>query len=277
MRKPGSIFLLAVFIGALAAAMVYRHLRDLRAQMDTARPSNSAMVDVVVANAPIPIGTRIEEGAVRTVSWPADVQPEGVLKDPKQAVGSVVRASVARNTPITQSDLVPPGAGILPLMIDEGMRGMSVRVDDVTGVSGFITPNSHVDVLIAGNPDQNGDGQQRSKVVLQNIKVLATGKTVELKDDKPVEAPTVTLLVSPDEAEKLTLATRYEPLRLALRNYQDEEFVRTPGASTRVLFDGQVAPPVAMPSAPAAERVREPAPYTVEILMGETLTKQPIL
>ena len=121
------------------------------------------------------------------------------------------------------------GVGLLPLLITEGMRAMSVKVDSVTGVSGFITPNSRVDVLVAGKPEGGGDEDERSKLILQNVRVLATGKSIEQKDEKPVEVPTVTLLVSPEEAEKLTLATRQEPVRLALRNYRDEEVVRTSG------------------------------------------------
>src|SRR5947207_9607427 len=155
-------------------------------------------------------------------------------------VGSIARATIERNQPILQQALVAQGSGLLPLMIPEGMRGMSVRVDTVTGVSGFITPLSQVDVIIAGQ--REGEQDQKSKVVLQNVKVLAIGKSIEQKDEKPVEVPTVTLLVSPADAEKLTLAARQEPVRLALRNYRDDDFVTTPGMSTRALF-GYVAPP----------------------------------
>src|SRR5206468_2579762 len=97
----------------------------------------------------------------------------------------------------------------------------------VTGVSGFITPNSRVDVVVSGNP--GGENDLLSKVVLQNIRVLAIGTSIEQRDNKPVEVPTVTLLVTPQDAEKLTIATRQEPVRLALRNYRDEEAVQTTG------------------------------------------------
>src|SRR5262249_5194084 len=132
--------------------------------------------------------------------------------------------------------LIPKGAGLLPLLITDGMRGMSVKVDSVTGVSGFITPNSRVDVLVSGTPEQGGNQEQRSKLILQNIRVLATGTTIEQKDEKPVDVPTVTLLVPPADAERLTLAARQEPVRLALRNYRDEDLINTPGIGTRALF-----------------------------------------
>jgi pilus assembly protein CpaB len=274
MRKPGNIFLLAILVGALAAALVYRQFSALQTQMEQATTSGvgRSTVDVVVATEPIPLGAKIEETQVRVVAWPADLEPEGVIRDPKAPVGVTARVSIEKNQPIVQAALLPAGVGLLPTMIDEGMRGMSVRVDEVTGVSGFITPNSRVDVLVAGNPDEGELHGQRSRIVLQNIKVLATGRTIEQKDDKSVEVPTVTLLVSPDDAEKLTLAARYEPVRLALRNYRDEQMVETPGVSTRKLFkgyddgDGQ-----------AAAGSGGPAPYEIDVLLGDKLTRQAVL
>ena len=120
--------------------------------------------------------------------------------DVTAVVNNVAIVSIDKNQPVLQSQVATQNSGLLPIMIGEGMRAMSVKVDDVTGVSGFITPNSRVDVVIAGTPE--GSQEQRSKVVLQNIKVLATGKLVEQRDNKPVEVPTVTLLVSPEDAER---------------------------------------------------------------------------
>jgi pilus assembly protein CpaB len=271
MRKPGNILLLAILIGALSAALAYRYFRQLRADLEAARgTANRPVVEVVVATQPIGIGSRIEENQLKIVSWPIEAQPDGAFRDVKLVAGSVAVASIERNEPILQTQVVGQAAGLLPLMINEGMRGMSVKVDDVTGVSGFITPNSHVDVVIAGTPE--GAQEQRSKVVLQNIRVLAIGKFIEQRDNKPVEVPTVTLLVSPEDAERLTLAATFQPVRLALRNYRDEEVVRTAGMLSRGLFDGD-----GHPSAPGkAPAPRRAAPYSVEILLGEKLTRQPL-
>jgi pilus assembly protein CpaB len=148
-------------------------------------------------------------------------------------------------------------------------------VDSVTGVSGFITPNSRVDVLIAATPQNGGQGEdneERSKVVLQNVKVLAIGKSIEQVDEKPVEVPTVTLLVSPADGEKLTLAARHEPLRLALRNYRDENLVDTPGISTSELFEGER--PAKVTPVHVERRRAAPPRYTVDVLLGEKLTQQ---
>src|SRR6266571_1847508 len=162
--KPGSIFLLAILLGALVAALVVRHVRRLQEEIAAVRgSSNRPTVDVVVAADQIPIGSRIEANHVKLVAWPVEAQPEGTARTTKDVLGSIARATIERNQPILHQDLVAQGSGLLPLMIPEGMRGMSVRVDTVTGVSGFITPNSHVDVVIAGQAE--GEQDQKSKVV----------------------------------------------------------------------------------------------------------------
>jgi pilus assembly protein CpaB len=280
MRKPGNLLILAIVIGALGAALVYRQLASLRSEIESTRQAPNSTVDVVVASETIPLGTRIQSKWVKVVPWPKDIAPEGAIADPKAVIDSVARVSIDKNQPLTQSQLLTGNAGLLPTMIPEGMRAMSVKVDDVTGVSGFITPNSRVDVLVAGAAGEGeGNQEQRSKLILQNITVLAIGRSIEQREDKPVEVPTVTLLVSPDQAEKLTLAARYEPVRLALRNYGDADLVGTPGISTATLFETparrQQAAPAAAPrqAAPEARRERRPR-YSVEVLLGEKVTRQ---
>lgn len=273
MRRPGSILLIAIVIGALTSAWVYRYLRSQQAAIEAARnTSTTAAVDVVVASTTIPIGTRLEANQLKTVRWPADAEPEGALRTPDAAIaGSIARTTIEKNQPLRQSDLVNAQVGLLPMLITDGMRAMSVRVDNVTGVSGFITPNSRVDVLVSGTPE--GESGQVSKLVLQNIRVLATGTSIEQRDNKPVEVPTVTLLVSPQDAEKLTLATRQEPVRLALRNYRDEEAVHTAGVTVQALF-GQERHPVPL-AAPMVAKRHEPSPrYGVEVILGEKFTRQ---
>ncbi len=271
MRRPGTILLLAVVLGALSAAMVYRQMRLQQEQVALARRAASgATTDLVVAAEPIAIGSRITANQVRVVQWPADIVPEGAVLKVDGAVGAVAKSTLPKNQPIVQAQLIPQGAGLLPLIISDGMRGMSVRVDSVTGVSGFITPNSRVDVVVAGTPQ--GDQDMRSKIVLQNVRVLATGTSIEQKDEKPVEVPTVTLLVSPEEAERLALATRQEPVRLALRNYHDDDMVHTGGVTTRQLFaDGT---PVLGPAKTTTRRTTGGGGYSVEILLGDKSTRQ---
>ncbi len=272
MRRPGIIFLFAIVIGALLSALVYGNLKQQRAELEAAqRAMEHGTTGVLVASEEIPIGSKITAGQVRIVRWPSEIQPEGALTDATAVVGRIARTGIDKNQPVVESQLVNEGAGLLPLLISDGMRAISVKVDDVTGVSGFITPNSRVDVLVAG-ADGGTTGQQKSKVILQNVKVLATGKSIEQKDDKPVEVPTVTLLVSPGDAERLTLATRTDPVRLALRSYRDDGYVGTTGISTRELY-GYVEPEPP-PLKVSAPRKPLPPPVIVDVLLGSKVIRQ---
>jgi pilus assembly protein CpaB len=271
MRRSGNIFLLAILIAALSAAMIYRYLRDQQLALEQAR--NAALgstVEVTVASEIIGIGDRIEAQQVRTVRWPLDAEPEGAIHDVQRVVGRIARTTLEKNQPVVESNLISEGAGLLPLLITEGMRAMSVKVDKVTGVSGFITPSSRVDVLVSGTVQGAGEeSQQQSKLFLQNIKVLAIGTTIEQRDNEAIEVPTVTLLITPEDAEKLTLATRQEPVHLALRNYRDEENVTTQGVTTAELFgrDGRA-------TARQPRRAGPPPRPSVEVLLGEERTQQ---
>jgi pilus assembly protein CpaB len=280
MQRPGAIFLLSIVLGALFAALVYRYLREQQTAVEMARRSATGQtVDVVVADAPIQVGTRIEANQVRIAHWPVDLEPQGTIRSVDLAVGSIARVSIDRNQPLQQSVLVPKGAGLLPLLITDGMRGMSVRVDGVTGVSGFITPNSRVDVVVSGNPNnEGGEAEIKGKVILQNVRVLATGKEIEQKDEKPVEVPTVTLLVTPEDAEKLTLATRQEAVRLVLRNYRDEDVVPTAGINMKTLFQPDPgAKGAPQSSAPADQAPRAKAGGGgIQVLLGDKVTRQPL-
>ncbi len=275
MRKPANIFLLAIIVGALSAAMIYRHLKSMNMEVEAAKAAGQHPVtDVVVARDTISIGTRIGNDNLKVVTWPADAQPDAAVHDPKDVVGSIARTTIGKNQPVATTELIAQGAGLLPLLIEEGMRAMSVKVDSVTGVSGFITPNSRVDVLIAGN---RGEGNEmRSRVILQNIKVMATGTIIEQKDEKPVEVPTVTLLVTPEQAETLTLATRYDSVRLALRNYRDEEMVETSGMTAAAMFHDRPVAPVAVAAEKDAAASCVPTGPSVEVFLGEKMVLQPL-
>lgn len=269
MRRPANLLFLALLIAALGAALVYRYLRDQQEELEEAKTKAlGSIVEVVVADELIPIGSRIKESQVKVIRWPKDAEPDGALYKADAAVNRVARVTIQKNQPVVNSYLVTDAAGLLPLLIPEGRRAMSVKVDKVSGVSGFITPNSFVDVLASGQVERpGGEREERSKLILQNIKVLAIGTEIEQKDDGAVEVPTVTLLVLPDEAEKLTLATRRDPIRLALRNYRDNSDVATPGQSMNELFGRKGG-------RPARNGKVAPARPSMEILLGETRTRQ---
>lgn len=277
MRKPANLLFLAIVIAALGSTLVYRYLNTQQAQLDAAREmakKSMETVDVVVASQVIEAGSRIREADVETIQWPADAEPAGSLAKVDEAVGKIARANIARFQPIAPELLTDHRAGLLPLLIEQGKRAMSVRVDKETGVSGFITPNSYVDVLATGVITEGDSREQRSKLILQNVKVMAIGKRIEIEDNEPVEVPTVTLLVSPEDAEKLTLATQQKPVQLALRHFEDDTSVDTPGLSMDQLLVKRAPKP-----APAPEPVRvvhraaAPERPTMEVLLGETMTR----
>jgi len=267
--------MMSLVLGALFAAMVYRYLDRQRTEIEMARhAAQGATVEVMVANDKIPIGSVIEPSHIRKVDWPSSLKPDGAISNPDDVIGQVALSTLDRNQPIVSGKLVRSGTGLLPLLISEGMRAVSVKVDQVTGVSGFITPNSRVDILTAGQSDTDNERDERSKLILQDIRVLATGQVIEQQDDgKPKEVPTVTLLVKPEDAEKLTLASRQDTIQLALRNYTDHELVKTAGMSRRLLFEADEK----APRPRSGRRGRGRRGPSVEVLLGEKLTRQPLL
>ncbi|HKM98873.1 MAG TPA: Flp pilus assembly protein CpaB, partial [Candidatus Binataceae bacterium] len=227
MRRPMVFVLLAGLAAMLASVMVYSALKRREAEVQQAMAHN---VEVVVAAYDLPLGTKIELGEVKMARWSADSMPEGAYTDPKQVIGSYVKNSLVSNEPVVQSKLFTGDktAGVMPLLIPFGMRAVSVPVDEVSDVAGFVLPHTRVDVLVA---TQGGQGSDRmfSKVILQNVEVLAVAQEVEQQKDEPTVVKVVTLLVTPQEAERLALASHSGSLRLAMRNYNDNKIVLTSG------------------------------------------------
>jgi len=228
MRRPMVFVLLAGLAAMLASVMVYSALKRREADVQRAMAHN---VQVVVASYDLPLGSRIELGEVKMARWSADSVPEGSYTDPKQVIGSYVKNSLVANEPIVQAKLFTGDktAGVMPLLIPFGMRAVSVPVDEVSDIAGFVLPHTRVDVLVAIS---SGEGNQKefSKVVLQNVEVLAVAQEVEQKKDEPTVVKVVTLLVSPQESERLALASHAGSLRLAMRNYNDNKIVLTSGS-----------------------------------------------
>jgi pilus assembly protein CpaB len=217
---------LAVLAATLAAIVVYSALRKREAELQKAVANT---VEIAVAAHDLPLGSRIDPEAVRTVRWARDSLPPGAVTNPQSVMNFVVKDAITENEPIVAGKLSSGerSSGILPLLIPPGMRAMSVAVDEVSDVAGFILPHSRVDVLVSLT--QSGD-RAFSKVVLQNVEVLAVAQEVEGKKDEPQLVRVVTLMVSPDDAERLALASNRGVLRLALRNYSDDKVVLTNGS-----------------------------------------------
>jgi pilus assembly protein CpaB len=262
--------LLAGLAAMVASVMVYSALKSREAQVQQAMAHN---VQVVVAAYDLPLGTKIDLGEVKLTRWSADSIPDGAYTDPKQVIGSFVKNSLVANEPVVRSKLFSGDktAGVMPMLIPFGMRAVSVQVDEVSDVAGFVLPHSRVDVLVSTQSE--GTGKAFAKVVLQNVEVLAVAQEVEEQNDKPTVVKVVTLLVTPQEAERLALASRSGTLRLAMRNYNDNKIVLTNGTDVaQMLRAYSLAPDVPVMAAKPEEPHHEIAaprrtkPVEIEIL-----------
>src|SRR5229473_7692161 len=264
MRRPMVFVLLAGLAAMLASVMVYSALKRREADVQRAMAHN---VQVVVASMDLPLGSRIELGEVKMARWSADSVPEGSYTDPKQVIGSYVKNSVVANEPIVQAKLFTGDktAGVMPLLIPFGMRAVSVPVDEVSDIAGFVLPHTRVDVLVAISAGEGAQGKEFSKVVLQNVEVLAVAQEVEQKKDEPTVVKVVTLLVSPQEAERLALASHAGSLRLAMRNYNDNKIVLTSGSDVaQMLRAYSLAPDVPVMAVQPERRVAAAPPHRVK-------------
>jgi len=247
----------AVVFGSIAAVSVYRYLAQ--AQAYTKNLNN-----VVVARVDIPIGERINAEKLAVVQLPRSAAPDGTFaKIDENIVGRVAITRIAAREPVTEGRLAPLGSAAgLSSVIPEGYRAMNVRVDDVVGISGFIMPGTLVDVVVVIEPPDNDSSRERvSKIVLQNIKVLANGANLDKpKNEKEAErVKTVTLQVTPEQAEKLALASSEGRLQLVMRNSIDQNDEVTSGATKKSLLSGERALPL---PEPGPGKDVKPAPRT---------------
>ena len=261
------VLAVALGLGGTFALATYRYIQN-RPVREVSLPTTP----VVVAAANLVLGTELSKEDLRVIAWPSDAVPAGAFKDPQELVGRGLVQSVTLNETVLPGKLSPVGAGAgLPPVIPEGKRAVSVRVNDVIGVAGYVLPGTHVDVLATVNPT-NQETDITSKVVLTNVLVLASGTKIEqdVESNKPISVSVVTLQVDPMEAERLTLASTEGKIQLALRNPLDTTAPPTPGirpaallgyAAPRAVTRVAGAPPVALPP--------PRPPVTVEMIRGD--------
>jgi pilus assembly protein CpaB len=242
----------ALLFGLLAAVSVSRYLSSAQA---TTKEFNR----VTVAKVPIPLGTKLIPEQLVVVQFSKESTPDGAFESPDKLVGRVAVTNIAVREPITETRLAPEGtAAGLSAIIPEGYRAMTVAVNDVVGISGFIMPGTLVDVVVVIDPQQSNGVQQGpiSKIVLQNIKVLANGQNIDKpenqRDANSVKA--VTLLVTPEQAEKLALASSEGKLQLMMRNSIDQDDEQTKGVDKRGLLGGDRAVPAPEPGSLKSEQ-----------------------
>ncbi len=241
----------ALMFGVLAAVSVSKYLSSAQAYTKN-------MNKVAVAKVAIPIGSKIIAEQIMVVQFPKESTPDGAFDSAEKLAGRVAVVNIAAREPITESRLAAEGtAAGLSAIIPEGYRAMTVKVDDAAGISGFITPGALVDVVVTIDP-REGSGMQDpiSKIVLQNIKVLANGQNID-KPENEREANSVkavTLQVTPEQAEKLALAATEGKLQLVMRSQIDQGNEETPGVNKRNLLGGDIAKPVPEPGAMKSEQ-----------------------
>lgn len=265
----------ALVLASIAAYMVYNFLSTKEKE---AAAQKTGMQPVVVAAVQIPFGAKLQTMQLKVVDWPKANLPEGTKSDPKALEGRMATAMIPANSPVLESSLAPvqSGGGVMSYIIPEGHRAVTVAVNDVVGVAGFVLPNSIVDVVATVTPPSGSQNTRLSKIVLQNIKVLATGQVLEQKEGKPVTSPTVTLDVTPEQAEKLIIASENR-VQLILKHLGDTEEVKTTGATVASLIGGYGPPRPA--GRPVARRAKAPAEkpisgVKVEVIRGNAKTTQ---
>ena len=277
------VTVLAIVFAVVAALLMYNYLQK-QDQMKA-----GAYQTIVVAATEIPIGSKISDTMIKTAPWPKESIPPGSITDPKalNAAGRISIKNIPAGEPITEDKLVPAGgdagAGFMTYAVPSGHRAVTVAVNEVAGVAGFITPGNKVDVVLT-TPIPGSPNETISKIVLQNVPVLATGQiTQEQKEGKPVIVPTVTLDLAPEAAENLVLAANKGPLQLLLRNYSDSAEVVGRGATIRKVLAG-TEPQAENKTSPVVRIIRRAQPrraapppnyYSVEIIKGnERSSKQ---
>jgi pilus assembly protein CpaB len=270
MRRPVIFVLLAGFAALVAAMVVYSALKRREAEVAAAKIQS---VDIIVAAHELGIGSKLDASSVKTARWSRDSLPPGAFTDMSGVMDKYTMSSFVENEPITADRLFSgdKNAGVLPLLIPPGMRALSVPVDEVSDIAGFVLPHAHVDVLVSVTANDH----PLSKIVLQDVEVLAIAQDIEHVGDKPQVVHVVTMLVTPDQAERLTLASGQGGLRLALRNYDDKAVVATDGITVAQLLGSA---PMAAPEAVqehmvyAAPRPRA-RPVSVEVMRNGSSTE----
>jgi pilus assembly protein CpaB len=269
-----AVLALAILAGGGLAYGTYNFMQN-----QPVKTVNTPTQAVVVAAADLQLGSELKKEDVTVIQFPAGKTPDGTFANPQEVIGRGLIVPIVKNEPILKAKLASKEAGSgLPPVIPEGMRAVSVRVNEVVGVAGYVLPGNRVDVVATASPtDQHSD--TTSKVVLSNVQVLTAGTRIEQGQDqsKPVQVTVVTLLVYPDQAERLALASTEGKIQLALRNPLDQGAPPTPGVKTAGLMGSAQAKPTQYASAsrprsaqPVTNTVPAAPPLpTVEIIRGD--------
>ncbi len=274
-RRLLTILLIAFVIAGFCAWLVYRMVG-----VRVAASKPMATTRIVAAARDIPLGTVITSADLTTIMIAGDM-PKGSILKPDDAIGRGAISEIYQGEPVLQSRLagIGSGGGLAPT-IPPGMRACAVRVDEVVGVAGFVIPGMRVDVLVSGTPPgaRAGDAGIQTQTILQNIQVLSAGTDFQ-KDQtgKPQQVQVVNLLVNPEQAEMLSLASNSLKIQLVLRNPLDTQIAKVPPTAMQGIFTGSAAP-AAPATAPHRAPARAPKPaadtYSIVVTNGSKTTEE---
>ena len=282
-----AVFAIAVLAGGGLAYGTYNLVQN-----QPASAASIATQPVVVAAADLQLGSELKKEDLTVVQFPSGQAPEGTFTQPSDIIGRGLIAPIVKNEPVLPSKLASKEAGAgLPPVIPEGMRAVSVRVNEVIGVAGYVLPGTRVDVVATASPnDERAD--MTSKVILSNVQVLTAGTRMEQDQEKgkPVQVTVVTLLVNPEQSERLALASTEGKIQLALRNPLDQTSPETPGVKTAALVGNVRTAPASKSTAPVRRTARATAPAgpvtqtvpmpeplpTVEVIRGDKRAQEVI-
>ena len=271
------VLVIAVTAGGALSYATYNYVQKGGTTKTVSMPTRP----VIVAASNLEIGAELRAEDIRVIEWPANAVPQGAVSDPEEVVGRGVILPVIQYEPILPMKLASKEAGVgLPPAIPPGLRAVSVRVNEVIGVAGYVVPGTRVDVVVVVSPSSKQE-DMTSKVILTDVQVLAAGTKLEQDGnaEKPVAVNVVTLLVNPEEAERLTLASTEGKIQLALRNPLDKENPPTTGVKPAALLGTpppvrKVSTRIAPSLAAATSTVVVEEPPTVEIIRGDKRARE---
>jgi pilus assembly protein CpaB len=271
-KRVATILLSAFVIAAGCAFLVLRVVRNFAGAGPATRTNR-----VIAAKDDIKVGAILKAHDLTAIEI-AGAVPRGSILNASDAIGRGVLADLYKGEPILNMRLASAGSGGgLAATIRPGMRACAIKVDEVVGVAGFVTPGMRVDVLISGNPVHREDAEQGTEVrtLLQNIEVLSAGTDFQKDaEGKPQQVQVVNLLVTPQQAEVLSLASNQAHLQLVLRNPLDTRIVSIPGTAMSNLFSGAAVPVASNGRAARAKKVASPGYYSVEVIDGTRRAQQ---
>jgi pilus assembly protein CpaB len=274
------VVVVALLMAGIASYAMYRGIQKM-----PVREVEVANTPVIVAAKDLPVGALLGPNDVKVAAWPSRNPVSGAFAAADAVVGRGLLAPVLENEPITTAKLAPKesGAGLAPT-IPLGMRAVSVKVNEVIGVAGFLVPGTHVDVLVTVDLDR----EPTTRTVVSNLQVLAAGTRADqsqAKDGKPIPTTVVTLLATPEDAERVALASTDGRILLVLRNPLDIAPTSTPGVRLAALMGPPAQPPVeksykgrkmVVAAPPPPPPPPPPAPYTVETIRGAKRTTEEV-